>query len=108
MPSADAGFVCRDCQRSFTFSAEERSEYDSLGRTHPPSRCPECREERKTRQEQTGRPRPAPGFRERRDVTYTAICSSCGKPAILPFAVRADRAAYCSTCFERRRASATG
>jgi len=106
-PLADATLQCRDCTRSFTFSAEEQASFAERGMVHPPSRCPACRAERKTRQEQMGRPLPAPRFRDRRDqvVTSTTVCGACGKPAVVPFAVRSDRVAYCSPCYEERRAS---
>jgi CxxC-x17-CxxC domain-containing protein len=107
MPQTNVDLVCRDCARSFTFDAEERAVFASRGLVHPPSRCPACRAERKSRQEQTGRPLPAPRFRDRRDqiTTTTTVCGACGKPAVVPFAVRSDRVAYCSPCFEERRGS---
>jgi CxxC-x17-CxxC domain-containing protein len=49
----------------------------------------------------------SPGFRELREVRTTMACSSCHEPAVVPFAVRADRPVYCSACFQRRRAAAT-
>jgi CxxC-x17-CxxC domain-containing protein len=107
MPEGEDVLVCRDCGQAFTFDAEERAIFASRGLVHPPSRCEACRAERKSRQEQTGRPLPAPRFRDRRQevVTTTTVCGACGKLAVVPFAVRSDRVAYCSPCFEERRAS---
>jgi CxxC-x17-CxxC domain-containing protein len=107
MSSGDAVLLCRDCEHAFTFTAEERGRETDAGRSHPPSRCPDCRAERKARQEQTGGVRAAPGFRDRRvQPMTTTTCAACGKPAVVPFVVRADRVAYCSPCFEQRRESA--
>jgi CxxC-x17-CxxC domain-containing protein len=107
MSPADVMLTCRDCTVAFVFTAEERESQAHAGRTHPPSRCPECRAERKARQEQIGGVRVAPGFRDRREqaAMTTTTCSACGKPAVLPFVMRGDRAAFCSPCFEQRRAS---
>jgi CxxC-x17-CxxC domain-containing protein len=107
MSTADAVLKCRDCEGPFTFTAEERSRLAAAGRSHPPSRCPDCRALRKARQEQTGGMRTPPGFRELRvSPMTTAICGACGKPASMPFAMRRDRVAYCSPCFEQRREAA--
>ena len=106
MTSGDAVLMCRDCERPFTFTTDERVRMAEAGRSHPPSRCPDCRALRKERQEQTGGVRAAPGFRERSvQPMTTTTCATCGKPAVVPFVVRADRAAYCSPCFEQRRES---
>jgi CxxC-x17-CxxC domain-containing protein len=62
---------------------------------------------RKTRQVERGLGQMAPGFRELRDQQQTTtICGSCGGPAVVPFAVRRNRAVYCTDCFQRRRAAA--
>jgi len=105
MPPADVVLTCRDCALGFVFTSEERESQAHLGRSHPPSRCPDCRAERKARQDLMGGFRAAPGFRDRREQPMTTTtCSACGKPAVLPFIVRGDRVAYCSPCFEQRRA----
>jgi len=106
MFTKDAMLSCRDCGESFTFSVDEQSEFASVGRLHPPSRCPVCRTARKARQAQLGGVRASPGFRERREQPQTkTTCAACGNPATVPFALRSDRVAYCSPCFEQRRAS---
>jgi len=106
MSAADAVLTCRDCALAFVFTAEERESQAHAGRQHPPSRCPDCRAERKARQDLNGGARAAPGFRDRREqaTMTTTTCSACGKPAVLPFVIRGDRAAFCSPCFEQRRA----
>jgi CxxC-x17-CxxC domain-containing protein len=108
MAIGDVVLTCRDCDGPFNFTADERGRMAEAGRSHPPSRCPNCRAARKARQEQTGGVRAAPGFRERRvqpTTTSTTTCAACGKPAVVPFVLRTDRVAYCSPCFEQRRES---
>jgi len=105
MASTDAVLTCRDCALAFIFTAEERASQAQVGRSHPPSRCPECRVARKARQDLMGGVRAAPGFRDRREQPMsTTTCRACGKPARVPFVVRGDRAAYCAPCYEQRRA----
>jgi CxxC-x17-CxxC domain-containing protein len=103
MPPADAVLICRDCGGSFTFSDDERRAFATVRHVHPPSRRSACRAARKTRQAESGTPAVAPGFRQLREARTTIACSSCGGPAVVPFAVRAGRAVYCSACFQRRR-----
>jgi CxxC-x17-CxxC domain-containing protein len=103
MSPADAILICRDCGSSFTFPEDERQTFAAQGHYNPPSRCSACRSARKTRQVQSGRSAVAPRFRELRQARTTVICSSCGQPAVVPFAARPGRNVYCSACFERRR-----
>jgi CxxC-x17-CxxC domain-containing protein len=108
-PFADLRLTCRDCGLPFLFTSEERGVFASHGLSHPPSRCTPCRAQRKSRQEQVGGARPAPGFRDRRQqftaTTTTTTCGACGKPAVVPFSVRPDRVVYCRACFELRDSS---
>ena len=110
MAETERSYICRDCMATFSFDSEERAEFASRGLTNTPSRCAACRTARKTRQESLGRPRPGPGFRERREVpaVFVAVCAACGLEAVLPFPVRRDRVAYCSSCYEQRRAARSG
>ncbi|MBV9172124.1 MAG: zinc-ribbon domain containing protein [Chloroflexi bacterium] len=103
MSPSDAALVCRDCGRSFTFSDDERRSFADLGHLHPPSRCSTCRAARKQRQVDSGSRLVAPGFRELKQTRTTVVCSSCGESTVVPFAPRAGRSVYCSSCFQRRR-----
>jgi CxxC-x17-CxxC domain-containing protein len=103
--SSEIVLKCRDCDASFTFSDDERTSFAALGHTHAPSRCADCRSARKVRQEETGQRQVAPGFRENHQPRTAVVCSTCGMPATVPFAVRRDRPVYCSSCFQRRRTS---
>lgn len=106
--SADSTLTCRDCGQAFVFTAGEQDFYASRGFSEP-GRCPDCRAARKSQRDAGssydsygssyggGR-----GSREMFDVT----CSSCGQPAQVPFQPSGDKPVYCSSCFEKRRASA--
>ena len=99
----DKTLACRDCGKSFIFTASEQAFYASKGFTNEPSRCPDCRAARK--RSDTGG-----GFRsygssdlagERR--MFSVVCAQCGKDTQVPFEPRGDRPVYCSECFQARR-----
>ena len=118
MNYADKSLTCRDCNTSFTFTAGEQEFYASRGLNNPPSRCPDCRANRKARQESNGYTSggySAGGYssgggygggggRGNREMHVTT-CASCGGEARVPFIPRGDRPVYCSNCFEKNRAS---
>ena len=83
------------------------------GFTNEPSRCPECRAARKARQSASGDSYGGGyggggygggGYGGRREM-FTAVCSSCGGEAVVPFQPRGDKPVYCSACFEQQRGS---
>jgi CxxC-x17-CxxC domain-containing protein len=90
----DRVLTCRDCSESFTFSAGEQSFFASKGLQNDPQRCPSCRAAAK-------RARTVGGPRE----YHAAICAECGGQAVVPFSPRSDRPVYCSSCFDKVRAS---
>ncbi|HLG74369.1 MAG TPA: zinc-ribbon domain containing protein [Chloroflexota bacterium] len=101
MSFADKTLTCRDCGQTFTFSSSEQQFFADRGFQNEPSRCPECRADRKAAGGDRGgysssRSR-AP--REMTDVT----CSACGKPTQVPFTPTAGRPVYCSDCFQQER-----
>ncbi len=105
MPAPDTSLSCRDCAQPFTFTAEEQEAFASQGHAHAPSRCASCRAERKARQEETGGLRPLPRFRDRGEQQSTSTtCGACGKSTVVPFAMARNRVAFCSPCYEERRA----
>ena len=110
MSPGDAVLICRDCKQSFTFTDSDRVEFASQGLSHAPSRCPDCRAERKSRQDLAGGTLPAPRFRDRREhvvaTMTTTTCGACGGEAAVPFVPRRNQVAYCSPCFEKRREAA--
>lgn len=98
MSYADKTLTCRDCGQKFTFSVSEQQFFAERGFQNEPSRCPECRAERKA---SGGDRRPSPGSRERQMVDVT--CASCGKPTQVPFTPTAGRPVYCSDCYQQER-----
>ena len=95
----DKTLECSDCGQEFTFSADEQELFQSRGYTNEPKRCPECRQARKSQQnENTGY-----GYRPRQ--MFPAVCAECGKDTEVPFQPREDRPVYCSDCYRKVRAS---
>jgi CxxC-x17-CxxC domain-containing protein len=90
---ADRNLNCRDCAESFIFSSGEQRFFAEKGLTNEPQRCPTCRAAAK-------RARTGVGPRE----YHAAVCGSCGNQAMVPFAPRADKPVYCSSCFDKVRA----
>jgi len=95
MSYADKTLSCRDCGAEFTFTASEQEFYAQKGFTNDPTRCPACRSQRKAQ----GTGRRSSGPRE----MHSAVCSSCGKEALVPFEPRGDKPVYCSDCFQSQR-----
>lgn len=97
---------CRDCGQDFVFTAGEQEFYASRGLTNNPSRCPECRAQRKASGGGSyggggggGRSSSPRGDRQ----MYDAVCAQCGRQTRVPFQPRGDRPVYCSDCFEQQR-----
>jgi len=88
---ADKTLTCRDCGKTFVFTAGEQEFYQSRGLQHEPSRCPECR----TVKRSYGRYGPR--------VMHQAVCADCGKECEVPFEPREGRPVYCSECYAKIR-----
>lgn len=97
----DKTLTCRDCGRSFVFSAGEQEFFANHGLLHEPVRCPECRAARKAQRSATGEVS-ATTQRSAPRQYFEAVCSACGQVARLPFEPRLDRPVYCSDCFSRQ------
>jgi CxxC-x17-CxxC domain-containing protein len=93
----DKTLNCRDCGQAFIFTTGEQEFFASRGFTNEPSRCPECRAERKRTQGDGGRF--GGGYERREREMFPATCSQCGKETQVPFQPRLDRPVYCSDCF---------
>ncbi|HAH87846.1 MAG TPA: zinc-binding protein [Armatimonadetes bacterium] len=100
MSFEDKTLNCRECGRDFTFTAGEQEFHAEKGFTNTPARCPDCRAKRKA----SGFGGGSRGFGGQREM-HTAICSSCGKEAQVPFAPRGDKPVYCSDCFQNQKSS---
>lgn len=93
----DKTLVCKDCGEKFTFTAQEQEFYAQKGFQNDPARCYSCRQAKK-RNSQSGNysvtNRPP---REK----YSAICSECGKEALVPFKPTLSKPVYCSECYQK-------
>jgi CxxC-x17-CxxC domain-containing protein len=125
MSYVDKSLTCRDCGRQFTFTSGEQDFYASRGLTHEPGRCPECRAARKAGGVDASGGYGDQGYSDRgyndhgsygersggyggsrapRQM-YTAVCSSCGGEAQVPFQPTSGKPVYCSDCFAKQRAA---
>src|SRR5438067_9472364 len=103
---ADATLTCRDCGQAFTFTSGEQDFYAARGYSEP-GRCPDCRAARKAERGGGGGgygSYSGGGYGASRGPRemYSAICSSCGKEAQVPFQPSGDKPVYCSDCFQQR------
>ena len=91
MEFTDRSLTCRECDRSFVWTAGEQQFYQEKGLVNVPARCPECRAVRKARL----------GLQERAQTEV--VCAECGQTTTVPFVPRNGNPVYCSRCFERVR-----
>ena len=77
------------------FTAGEQEFYASKGLMNTPSRCPECRAARKASMSGGS----YGGERAPRQM-YTAVCSSGGGEARVPFQPCGDNPVYCINCYQ--------
>ena len=83
----DKVLICKDCGCEFISPPANRNST----RKGLYERAPECKP--------AARPENGGAQRE----MFTAVCSSCGGEAKVPFQPRDDRPVYCSDCFSRQR-----
>lgn len=88
----DKELVCKDCGKTFVFTAGEQEFYAEKGFQNEPQRCKECRSAKKAASK---------GTRE----YYETTCASCGKIAKVPFQPREDKPVYCSECYAKMKES---
>ena len=103
MSFIDKTLTCKDCGQEFIWTSGEQEFYASRGLTNEPGRCPQCRAARRSGGG-AGGGRNMGGPRE----FFTAVCSTCGGEARVPFQPRGDKPVYCSNCFEQVRPSNGG
>ena len=137
MNYADKTLTCRDCGRSFTFTAGEQEFFASRGFTNEPGRCPECRAAHKAARSSSsgsyagsgsssgggyaGGGYSSEGYGDRgysggggggygrgERQMFTVTCASCGGEARVPFQPRGDKPVYCSDCFSKQKGSGGG
>lgn len=97
MSLVDKTLTCRDCGASFVFTVGEQEFFAQKGFLNEPSRCPDCRAQRRGGGSSGGRGGP-------REM-YPAVCARCGTETQVPFQPRGDRPVYCDACYKRERAS---
>jgi len=91
----DKTLTCRDCGRSFLFTAGEQEYYAGKGFKSQPRRCKECRRGHKYA-----------GAKDKK--LYPAVCAACGKEARVPFLPGEDQLVYCGDCYAQIRAERRG
>ncbi len=114
---SDKVLTCADCGQEFVFSAREQ-EFYATRQFSEPRRCGSCRASRKASRGESSGYGDSGGYgggsygggggygggsRGPREM-FTAVCSSCGKDAQVPFRPTSGKPVYCSDCFALRRA----
>ncbi len=93
MDFSDRHLSCRDCGKSFVWTAGEQQFFHEKGLTNLPVRCTACRTARKARL----------GLQNRAQTEV--ICADCGQPTSVPFVPRHGKPVYCAACYEKQRES---
>jgi CxxC-x17-CxxC domain-containing protein len=106
MSASETKLLCRDCGQPFALNPDEQGFYSARGFL-PPSRCPDCRATRQREREALAHEASTAriagsGFREPRPL-FSAVCSDCGRPTMVPFEPRAGRSVFCRDCFQNHR-----
>jgi len=94
MEFVDRTLPCRDCSRTFVWTAGEQQFFAEKSLINLPVRCPACRAARKAKL----------GLPERAQTEVT--CADCGQLTSVPFVPRNGNPVYCARCFEKQRAEA--
>jgi CxxC-x17-CxxC domain-containing protein len=91
MAFQDQTLKCRDCGADFTWTAGEQEFYQQKGFTNAPTRCVECRKQKRQERMATRKMHPI-------------TCANCGKEDQVPFRPKGDRPVLCKDCFAKQRA----
>jgi len=95
---SDKELQCKECGKTFVFTAGEQEFFAEKGFTNDPSRCPTCRAARKNNKERVKRYNDRPARQ-----MYEVTCDSCGRVTQVPFQPNGTRAVYCNDCFRKNR-----
>jgi len=92
MEFSNKDLTCRDCGKTFVFSAGEQEFFSAKGLVNEPKRCPNCRILMRVQ-------------RNGEDASRTAEvnCAECGSPTRVPFQPKGYRPVYCSYCFRTKK-----
>ena len=128
MSFTDQVLTCRDCGSEFTFTAGEQEFYAQKGFDNQPTRCQNCRRQRKAQRNDSGSGGYSSGGYssggggyssggggyssggyggQRERVQHETTCSQCGKTTTVPFVPRGDRPVYCNDCFAQQRGTSS-
>lgn len=99
----DRSIKCVDCGEDFVFTTGEQEFYRQHGLTHAPTRCKNCRENRKT--QKPGHHRAGNAASAPREL-HKAVCAECGAETMVPFVPSASRPVYCRNCYQSRKPAA--
>ena len=100
---ADKTISCRDCGMDFVFSAGEQQFYAEKGLVNEPQRCPTCRATAKQNRALGIGSGGGTGQRE----MHAAVCAPTSVPRPDHLSAADDRPVYCSSCFDKVRATRT-
>jgi len=95
----DRILTCRECGAEFVFTRGQQEFHDLLGFRSTPRRCKPCR-----RRRSGARTGSSAAARRPERLTWPARCAECGQETTVPFEPDPRRAAFCPTCYSRRRA----
>lgn len=94
MQYTDQTLTCRDCGKSFVFSARDQEFFAQKGFTNPPTRCKDCRLKKK----EAGN-RPASSASAADKPLFKINCKNCGKVGEMAIEPRKPDDVLCSDCF---------
>jgi CxxC-x17-CxxC domain-containing protein len=94
----DKDLSCKDCGKSYVFSASEQEFFAQKGFKNEPSRCPECRSAKKAQ----GNSHKFGQKRTQREM-FPATCATCGKTTSVPFQPTGEKPVYCQDCYQPRK-----
>ena len=95
-PKSDQVMVCRECGKTFIFSAAGQEFFAEQGFREPPKRCKSCRERRRETRQSTGTGSSQNGH-------HPATCWQCQKPVMVPFKPAPGRPVYCRVCYNTQK-----
>ncbi|HEY1074881.1 MAG TPA: zinc-ribbon domain-containing protein [Patescibacteria group bacterium] len=94
MPYQDQTLTCRDCGKSFVFTARDQEFFAEKGFTNAPTRCKDCRVLKKKA------PAGAPaGAGSANKALFKITCKKCGKVGEMATEPRKPEDVLCSECF---------
>ena len=93
-PKTDQVLACKECGKTFIFSAAGQEFYQEQGFREPPKRCKSCREKNR---------RDGQGGRQNSQGKHSAVCWSCQKTVLVPFKPVPGRPVYCRICYTTQK-----